>query len=183
MRVNIGELLADRGAVRTLAYSEPCEPPAEDAVPLRPLEGALVLASTGRTVCLSGRMRTALSLVCGACLVRFEHALEFSIAEEFGRAATSAAAAGEAELGPDDFVTPVGPDDTLDVTEVVRQHLILALPLAPRCREGCRGLCPACGADLNAGPCGCAEDRVDPRLRVLRRWATAHQGGSTTEKE
>ncbi|HLW59384.1 MAG TPA: DUF177 domain-containing protein [bacterium] len=182
MRVNIGELLADRGAVRTLAYSEPCEPPAEDAVLLRPVEGALTVASTGRTVCLSGRVRTALSLVCGACLVRFEQPLEFSIAEEFGRPATATAAV-EAELGPDDFVTPVGPDDTIDVTEVVRQHLILALPLAPRCREGCRGLCPTCGADLNAGACGCAEDPVDPRLQVLRQWATVHKGGATTEKE
>jgi uncharacterized protein len=45
----------------------------------------------------------------------------------------------------------------LDVSEEAREVLILELPIAPRCREDCRGLCPRCGAELNEGPCGCGE--------------------------
>jgi uncharacterized protein len=51
----------------------------------------------------------------------------------------------------------------------VRTMLILALPINPVCREDCRGLCPQCGSDLNAGPCGCAGSVADPRWRALEQ--------------
>jgi uncharacterized protein len=49
---------------------------------------------------------------------------------------------------------------------LVRDALLLELPLAPLCREDCRGLCAHCGADLNDGPCDCAPPR-DPRWDAL----------------
>jgi uncharacterized protein len=117
----------------------------------------LLLTSTGQTVYLSGRVHTALTLVCGACLKPFLQPLEFTVGEEFGRDPASPAipSRGEIALGPGDFVVPVGPDDMVDLTEIVRQHLVLAMPIAPRCQDGCRGLCATCGADLNLGPCAC----------------------------
>ena len=45
--------------------------------------------------------------------------------------------------------------DQLDLRPLVRDALLLELPLAPLCREDCRGLCAECGADLNLGPCQC----------------------------
>lgn len=50
----------------------------------------------------------------------------------------------------------------LDLGDAVREELILATPEFVLCREDCRGMCPRCGADLNAGPCGCAPES-DPR--------------------
>ena len=156
MRVNIGELLADRGAVRVVAFSERLESAGEDVSLLDPVQGELVLTSTGRTVYLTGRVHTALSLVCGACLKPFRQPFEVAVEEEFGRTTASVIPSrGETALGPEDFVVPVGRDETVDLTEVVRQHLVLAMPIAPRCRDGCRGLCATCGADLNLGPCAC----------------------------
>jgi uncharacterized protein len=43
----------------------------------------------------------------------------------------------------------------LDLGGEARETLLLEIPIAPRCREDCRGLCPRCGADLNDGPCAC----------------------------
>jgi uncharacterized protein len=43
----------------------------------------------------------------------------------------------------------------IDLEPVVRQAVVLELPLAPLCRPDCLGLCVSCGADLNDGPCGC----------------------------
>jgi len=43
---------------------------------------------------------------------------------------------------------------TVDLRPAVRDELALAVPAYPLCREDCAGLCPVCGADLNAGPCG-----------------------------
>jgi uncharacterized protein len=45
--------------------------------------------------------------------------------------------------------------DRIDLAPLVTEALLLSLPLAPLCRDDCAGLCPTCGADLNAGPCGC----------------------------
>jgi uncharacterized protein len=62
---------------------------------------------------------------------------------------------------------PLAPDATeIDLAPAVREELVLAVPQYVLCREDCRGLCPRCGQDLNAGPCGCAPP-ADPRWRAL----------------
>jgi len=56
----------------------------------------------------------------------------------------------------------------LDLTEVVRQYLILYREQYPLCDEACAGLCPVCGKNLNEGPCGCQDAPQDPRWAALR---------------
>ncbi|MFC1467154.1 DUF177 domain-containing protein [Verrucomicrobiota bacterium] len=51
-----------------------------------------------------------------------------------------------------------GGEVELDVTEDVREAILLSLPLFPLCDEECKGLCPQCGKNLNKGPCGCTEE-------------------------
>jgi uncharacterized protein len=66
---------------------------------------------------------------------------------------------------PDSY--PLAPDATeVDLAPAVREEVLLAVPRFLLCREDCRGLCPRCGQDLNAGPCGCAPT-ADPRWRAL----------------
>jgi uncharacterized protein len=61
------------------------------------------------------------------------------------------------DLQDDPSVHELPPSATqIDLTEFVREELALAVPGYPLCRPDCAGLCPRCGADLNAGPCGCA---------------------------
>lgn len=50
------------------------------------------------------------------------------------------------------------PDQEVDITEDVREELLLALPDYIHCSEGCKGLCCHCGANLNDGPCECGKD-------------------------
>lgn len=172
MRVNVGDLLADRYAVRVLPFSERMAPPADDITLPAPVEGELMLSSSDRTVCLTGQVRTVVGLVCGACLAKFEQPLVVPVSEEFRRPGGNEPAAAPEALEPEDFLVPVEPGDIIDVTEVVRQNLILALPIAPRCREDCRGLCPRCGADRNRGACACGEQEIDPRLEPLKQWSS-----------
>ena len=73
----------------------------------------------------------------------------------------------ESEPSSEDEETyPLGVDH-LDLKPLVRDALLLELPIAPLCRADCQGLCPTCGADLNRGPCGCAEQSGDARWSVL----------------
>jgi uncharacterized protein len=50
--------------------------------------------------------------------------------------------------------------DQLDLEPLARDAVLVELPPAPLCSEGCQGLCPTCGASLNDGPCGCEPDRT-----------------------
>lgn len=63
----------------------------------------------------------------------------------------------DADAADDPSVYPLAASAThLDLGEAVREELALAVPAFPLCRDDCAGLCPGCGADLNAGPCRCA---------------------------
>ena len=69
----------------------------------------------------------------------------------------------------DDELYPIA-DDFVDLGPLVRDAIVLELPMAPLCRDDCAGLCAVCGADRNEGECGCVAPR-DPRwanLDVLR---------------
>ncbi|MDA8044138.1 MAG: DUF177 domain-containing protein [Actinomycetota bacterium] len=57
--------------------------------------------------------------------------------------------------------------EMLDLCPLVRDAVLLDLPIAPLCRADCAGLCPMCGADLNEGTCGCPPPAGDPRWAAL----------------
>jgi uncharacterized protein len=57
--------------------------------------------------------------------------------------------------------------DVLDLEPLVRESLMLELPIAPVCRPDCQGLCPVCGTDLNVGACDCDRTAADPRWAAL----------------
>ncbi len=57
----------------------------------------------------------------------------------------------------------------LDLRPAIREEWLLAAPSYALCREDCKGLCPQCGADLNAGPHECANHVADPRWDALRK--------------
>lgn len=50
----------------------------------------------------------------------------------------------------------------VDISDEIREDLLLILPVAFHCKEDCKGLCPHCGADLNTNPCNCAEEEELP---------------------
>lgn len=59
------------------------------------------------------------------------------------------------------------PDMKLDLDELVYSEVIVSLPMKHLCNEGCKGICPKCGKNLNEGKCGCPEKEIDPRLSAL----------------
>ncbi len=71
------------------------------------------------------------------------------------------------ERGDLDVTFVSGP--LLNLNDLVREQLLLQVPMRALCSEGCLGLCPRCQENLNAGPCGCGESTpVDPRFEALR---------------
>jgi uncharacterized protein len=97
---------------------------------------------------------------CRRCLRPIEGELRCEVRELFRPRADHEAPDADEET------YPLG-GDHLDLRPLVRDALLLELPLAPLCREDCHGLCPTCGADLNLGTCECAAVATDPRWAAL----------------
>jgi uncharacterized protein len=60
--------------------------------------------------------------------------------------------------------------DEIDLTRTVRDCFVLGVPIAPLCRDDCRGLCPSCGANLNREKCSCRQDSKASPFDDLRRF-------------
>ena len=69
---------------------------------------------------------------------------------------------------------------TIDLTELIRQEMILHFPTIPVCSKSCKGLCPACGVDLNDKSCSCTEQEVVEKkpLAILKTLYNAKTSGS-----
>ena len=109
---------------------------------------------------LKADVKTEIERTCGRCLKVFTEPLAAQVVEKFYPA-------GAENIENDAFIYE---SDLLDITEPVRESLLLAVPLQSLCREDCRGLCPVCGADRNEGDCGCDTTTVDPRLAALKQF-------------
>jgi uncharacterized protein len=80
------------------------------------------------------------------------------------------------ELSCDDLGFGFYDGDAIEVTALVHEHVLLALPIRLLCTEDCRGLCAQCGTNLNLATCGCATTATPPRLAVLRDLVQARRG-------
>lgn len=121
--------------------------------------GRLSSAGSGRYY-FSGRVAGTVHGECRRCLtdvnVDVQEPAQFVFAED-----------GADDLeDPDVFVFDPR-ENGLDLRPAVREQWLLAAPAYVQCREDCRGLCPTCGADLNAGTCSC-EPATDSRWAALK---------------
>jgi DUF177 domain-containing protein len=118
----------------------------------------------------AGHVNAELELTCSRCLEAFV----LPVTGTFDLRYVPRAAAtgdGERELREDDLATAYYDDDQIDLMQLIVEQCQLALPMKPLCSEGCKGLCPQCGANRNAGVCGCSETWEDPRLAALKALA------------
>lgn len=56
----------------------------------------------------------------------------------------------------------------IELQDILREQVLLAVPIKAVCREDCKGLCPHCGKNLNVESCQCEEERSDPRWNALK---------------
>ncbi|VBB05665.1 Hypothetical protein LUCI_0875 [Lucifera butyrica] len=99
---------------------------------------------------------------CNRCLEPFFTTLEIPFEDEYQ----------ESRNETDDPQAEVAyfQGDELDLTDLIRESLLLAEPLQIVCSENCRGLCSQCGANLNVKACSCKRNDIDPRLAALQHF-------------
>ncbi|MBQ4198863.1 MAG: DUF177 domain-containing protein [Kiritimatiellae bacterium] len=117
---------------------------------LRPFAGirySLFAQLAGRELIVRGRLEQDFDAVCSRCGTDFDFTAEVP-----------------------DFLASVATDEKteiVDLTDEVRQSIILSLPTYPVCRADCRGVCPSCGKNLNKGSCTCRRNDRDDRWGAL----------------
>lgn len=171
MKFNVAQLLKDAvGSTREYPLTEPLEVPGEEP---RPVSGKVRLLRTNRCILVRGEIATSVATSCSRCLISYSQKVHVSLEEEFFPVIE--VNTGVPEPIPYDASEPFTIDEhhILDLTEVLRQDSMLALPMKPLCRPDCAGLCPTCGHNLNLGPCQCDQTGPDPRWEALERRAGA----------
>ena len=162
MKVSLAAL--DRAEVRVHEQIAPDDPMWADAgVELAaPLDVELAARSVGEGVFVRGRLRTTVRLACRRCLTSVDNTLDEAV-DFFFEPLTEEDEGAEGEVYP----LPARGDE-LNLTDAVREQLLLRAPEFALCDEECRGLCPRCGSDLNAGQCECVPEQAESPWDALK---------------
>ena len=136
------------------------------------------LTRVGDDIYLKGKVVTELVMNCSRCLDSVFHPVDSDLKSHFIPPDQRHVSAGEIELYASDIDTEVYEDHRIDLTQSVRDGILLAVPVICLCREDCKGICSQCGKNLNQGFCKCSnEPFVDPRLEVLREFKDKFKEG------
>jgi uncharacterized protein len=95
-------------------------------------------------------------LECSRCLARFPYRIE----SEFSLDASPVSAidkAPEHELTGGELETEFYEGDEIEPVDIIKEQLLISIPMVPLHSPDCKGLCQTCGADLNKGDCGCGD--------------------------
>jgi uncharacterized protein len=133
-----------------------------------PLSGPVGLdlraRSVGDGVLVRGAVRTQIDVPCRRCLSMVTQPVDETLDLLFVPTDTDE----EEDLGGEVYPLPLRGMD-LDLTEAIREQLILRTPEYALCSEECRGLCPQCGMDLNLGACDCVPESSPGPWDVLKK--------------
>jgi uncharacterized protein len=157
VEVDVRDLVGRPGASRTVEVAEPVDGLGTELafVPEdRPVSASLLMESVVEGMLATGPLSGVMVVRCARCLTSSERPFRVETQEMF-------------TPGPDptDDEYPLV-DGFVDLEPMIRDAVLLAMPMAPLCRPDCLGLCPRCGGDRNLGECSCEPD-VDARWAPL----------------
>jgi uncharacterized protein len=132
------------------------------------IHGTVNLAKHGDDILVRGRLEGQLELTCSRCLESFAApaSADFDL---LLLPAPSTAGAADEELSSSDLDLDYYTGETVDLESLLREQIILMMPLKPLCDETCKGLCPHCGANLKRETCQCKTDAVDSPFAHLAK--------------
>ena len=169
MRFNVAQLLKEPvGSTRRYHLAEDIQDLDGEVKLTHSIEGAIRLIHTTEGVLVSGQLHTEAELTCSRCLESFSTAIDFALEEEFRPTIDISTGAKLPSVDGEDEATLIDDQHVVDLHEVIRQDILLALPSHPLCKPDCAGLCSQCGQNLNEGTCTCEQPLGDPRWEALR---------------
>jgi uncharacterized protein len=111
----------------------------------------------GDVYTVTGNVYTVLTLQCDRCMKEVGYPLHSSLQCVFTADVTAM----------EEDVKPVL-QFSIDLSDDIREAVVMEMPMKVLCKEDCLGLCTKCGSDLNSDACMCHQGEIDPRLEGLK---------------
>lgn len=158
LRLNVGFIIH-----QTVGYSRdfPFDVPNIRLLPdlnLQQFTGNVRVTRTGQGLLVQANLQAVTTTECVRCLSQFIQPLEIDFTELFAFSPNSITESG--------LLVPE--NGKIDLAPLVREEMLLAMPLKSICRLDCKGLCPVCGENLNETTCDHGQDEIDPRMSDLK---------------
>jgi uncharacterized protein len=131
------------------------------------ITGAVNLTKHGHDILVRGNLSGHLDLACSRCLKSFTQ----PVAADFDLLLVPAPStvAAEEELSPSDLDLDYYTGEIVDLETILKEQIILMMPVKPLCEEACKGLCPQCGANLNQQTCQCRPQAANTPFAELAK--------------
>jgi uncharacterized protein len=176
LKIDVSGLLKSKGGAETLIVTEPL-PPADkghDRIEVvGPVRSEIILKEAGGTVLAEGTLFTEVALTCSRCLNDYTQRVEQKFREVYRQHRDFNREDPEEREEETAFAIE---ENKIDLTPLLTQTLVLAVPFKPLCREDCPGLCAVCGGALDEGPHDHGEtDEEEAGYRAaLKRYLAEH---------
>lgn len=146
-----------------------------DLVVRSPIQAQCTLKRKGEGKAeLQGRLTATVQLDCDRCLSQYELEVDTVLQAIFEVEADTSWRIKDLDYKIPDLDTIVLEEPVIDLGDVIRQHLLLALPMKKLCSEQCKGMCLKCGANLNQQSCGCDNKPQDSPFAILAQLKKQH---------
>jgi uncharacterized protein len=132
-----------------------------------PLQVKIRIDKAGDKYIFDGELEGRILALCDRCLESYSHDLKTSF-HLFLALQHSESGEAEIELMEEEMEVDYIKGEEIDLNDVVREQIYLSLPMKSLCTEGCLGLCPHCGKNLNKGICQCKVEKGHPGLLKLK---------------
>lgn len=159
MTVDIYDLVKENIASIELDFSEiltDIEEMSHDYKIDKPVNFKGTLSNSNGTLILHGKLEAEYETLCSRCTAPVNGSLSIDLFEEIFDAGTNT---------EEDNYTHDG--KLLDIDKIIKDNIILKLPMIQLCSVSCKGLCPMCGCDLNIEQCNCREQDINPHFEKL----------------
>jgi uncharacterized protein len=133
-----------------------------------PLQSEAKIWKAGKSVLIKGKVQTNLRLQCVRCLKEFSYPLS-SAFELTLHPLKGASFPEETELDGKEMESGFFEEGKIYLSEIACEQIFLEIPYKPLCHEGCKGLCPGCGKDLNLSSCECVKEEFESGFSALQK--------------
>jgi uncharacterized protein len=160
---NVAQLLKEPiGATRAYDLLATVLQDEEDVIQAAPLSGRITMLRTNLGVLVEGVLTGPVTVACTRCLKPVILDVTIELEEEF-KPTVDVVRGAYVPVNEDDTALLIDAHHILDISEVLRQAVLLEVPIQVLCRPDCAGLCQTCGQDLNEGTCDCPDEDSDAR--------------------
>jgi uncharacterized protein len=165
MKVDLRNIKPEEGHFGFLELAQDLELSEEGFEFPEQIEVNIHAIKSGDEIIIQGQILTTVEMECSRCLEVFEMDINPKVQFVIQLLDISEPQHSDDE----DFVILPKTTGEYDISDRVREAIILDLPLKPLCSDNCRGLCPMCGVNLNEAECECTPDKTDERWDSLKQ--------------